>query len=218
MKFIPIGLQCSVPDAINKSKLREYSYPFDWLWCPSKTTYDILSILINSGIDETIEYMTTGFSYFTYTGKEKYVSTNQVTSCQMNIDTGLGNTHFTIDDEYIAKLRRRLIRLHDDIYSQDKLIFIYADSASSDYSYCLDKINYEGDAGVDLTNIYHLIHSINPNIEMLYFCWDSRVGCNDDITYIPFSNIHRWHIRDWNGVSVLIQQYLENNKHKYFLS
>ena len=47
MKFIPIGLQCSVPEGIKRAKLREYSYPFDWLWTPSKTTYLILNILIN---------------------------------------------------------------------------------------------------------------------------------------------------------------------------
>lgn len=31
-----------------RANLREYSYPFDWLWSPGKTTYNIL---INDGID-----------------------------------------------------------------------------------------------------------------------------------------------------------------------
>jgi hypothetical protein len=45
MKVIPLGLQCSVPEGIKRANLREYSYPFDWLWSPSKTTYNILNIL-----------------------------------------------------------------------------------------------------------------------------------------------------------------------------
>ncbi len=218
MKFIPIGIQCAVPDAINKSKLREYSYPFDWLWCPSKTTYDILECLVNKGIESTIEFMTTGLSSFIYKGNERYISTNEPTECQMNKNTGLGFTHFTINDEYIMKLRRRLTRLYNDICSQHKIFFVYADSANTEHSYWLDDINYEFDATADLIHIYDLIHTINPNIEILYFCWDSRVGSDSKISYIPFSKIRNWHIRDWNGVSVLIQQYFENNKDKYFLS
>jgi len=218
MKFIPIGIQCAVPDAINKSNLREYSYPFDWLWCPSKTTYNILFYLIHKGIEPTIEFMTTGLSSFMYKGNEKYVSSNEFTSCQMNKNTGLGITHFTINDEYIMKLKRRLTRLYNDICSQHKLVFVYADSANSEHSYWLDDINFESDATDDLINIYHLIHSINPNIEILYFCWDSRLRNDSRISYVPFSNIRNWYIRDWNGVSVLIQQYFENNKHKYILS
>jgi hypothetical protein len=37
---------------------------------------------------------------------------------------------------------------------------------------------------------------------------------NDKIKYIPFSTIKNWHIRDWNGVSVLIQQYLQGTYHR----
>ena len=46
MKVIPVGLQCSVPQGIKAANFREYSYPFDWLWSPSKTTYNILKILL----------------------------------------------------------------------------------------------------------------------------------------------------------------------------
>ena len=60
MKFIPLGIQCSVPEGIKRANLREYSYPLDWLWTPCKTSYDILNILINKGIDETVKYMTMG--------------------------------------------------------------------------------------------------------------------------------------------------------------
>ncbi len=54
MKCIPLGLQCHVPYAINNASLREYSYPFDYLWTPSKTSYTILDILINDGIEKAI--------------------------------------------------------------------------------------------------------------------------------------------------------------------
>ena len=54
MKVIPLGLQCSVPEGIKRANLREYSYPFDWLWTPSKTTYNILSILINNRLKSVI--------------------------------------------------------------------------------------------------------------------------------------------------------------------
>ena len=46
MIFIPIGLHCSVPEGIKCAKLREKAYAFDWLWCPAKTTFNILNILI----------------------------------------------------------------------------------------------------------------------------------------------------------------------------
>jgi hypothetical protein len=62
MKVIPLGLQCSVPEGIKKANMREYSYPFDWLWCPSKTTYNILSILINNGVENAEEYIILSFS------------------------------------------------------------------------------------------------------------------------------------------------------------
>jgi hypothetical protein len=218
MKFIPIGLQCAVPDAITKSGLREYSYPFDWLWTPSKTSYDILTILLEKGVDSTLEYMTTGYSYYKYIGNERYISVNIKTREQLNKDTGLGITHFEINDEYKEKLKRRLTRLFNDIHSEHKLIFIYADASGSDYNYVIDNIIYSIDPNEYLLKIYDLIYSINKNIEILYFCWDQRVRNNDKITYIPFSNILNWYIRDWNGVSVLIQQFFESNKDKYYLA
>ena len=97
MKFIPIGLQCSVPEGIKRANLRIYSYPFDWLWTPSKTTYFILNILINEGIEKAVEYMTSGYTYYRYLGNEHYRTINKITECQMNKDSGLGITHFTIN-------------------------------------------------------------------------------------------------------------------------
>jgi len=232
MKFIPIGLQCSVPNAIASVNLREYSYPFDWLWSPSKTTYEILNILLNSstdvtesgreppnkgGVDEAVIYMTTGYSYYKYVGNERYASTDIITSEQINKHTGLGNTHFIIDDEYKSKLKRRLERLLQDIKSDNHLVLIYADSAGKDAEYMIDGVIYSEDPREYLKKIYDLVRHHNPCIELLYFCWDQRIGTDDSITYIPFSSIKNWYIRDWNGVSVLIQQYLEENTDKYFI-
>jgi hypothetical protein len=238
MKFIPIGLQCAVPDAIKKCNLREYSYPFDWLWTPSKTTYSILSILLEKGVDEACLFMTTGYSYYTYLGNERYKSIKAIESIdektviskeQINATTGLGITHFEINEEYKIKLKRRLQRLFDDIHSGESLVFIYADSSDKDHEYTIDNVIYSIDPTEYLLRIYDLIYSVNKNIEILYFCWENRVtplrslGVNtksehQNITHVPFSEIRNWYIRDWNGVSILIQQYFEKNKDKYYLS
>jgi hypothetical protein len=217
MKFIPIGLQCAVPDAIKASGLREYSYPFDWLWTPSKTTYEILYILLNNGVDETVEYMTSDFSYFKYLGNEKYSSVDNITMEQLNKTTGLGITHFEINDQYKEKLRRRLQRLLTDIHSDNRLVLIYADSSDKEHEYIIDGVIYSREPMENLLKIYDLIHEKNNNIELLYFCWDERVGASEKITYIPFDTIRDWYIRDWNGVSILIQQYFGRNKDKYYL-
>ena len=128
MKIIPLGLQCSVPKGIKNANMRETSYPFDWNWTPSKTTYNILKILINEGIDNAIQYMTTGYSYYKYLGNEHYISVNNITECQMNKNTGLGITHFIINNEYKIKLRSRLEKLLQDIKSNEFILFIYADA------------------------------------------------------------------------------------------
>ena len=186
MKVIPLGLQCSVPEGIKRANLREYSYPFDWLWTPSKTTYDILNILINEGVDSALNYMTTGYTYYKYLGNEHYTSVNNITESQMNKDTGLGNTHFTINDEYKNKLKRRLERLIRDINSQDQLIFIYADAANTNFNYYLDDIEYGVDATEYLIKIYSLICPLNKNIKIVYFCWNDRKKDNGLIDYISY--------------------------------
>lgn len=213
MKFIPLGLQCSVPDAIKKANLREYSYPFDWLWCPSKTTYEIVSILINNGVEKALEYMTTGYTYYNYLGNERYISVSNITENQINSITGLGNTHFTINEEYINKLRRRLERLIRDIKSKEEILFIYADAASPEQNYYLDEIEYGLDATEYLIKIYDLLYPINNNIKIIYFCWEERKRdntCKIDYISFEFKNI-------WFAVSDIIKDYLEqfvynNNK------
>lgn len=71
MKVIPRGLQCSVPEAIKLANFREYSYPLDWSWSPSKTSYNILNILMNNGVDEALKYMTTDYTYYNFIGNER---------------------------------------------------------------------------------------------------------------------------------------------------
>jgi hypothetical protein len=203
MKVIPLGLQCSVPEGIKRANLREYSYPFDWLWCPSKTTYDILNVLINNGIDAAVNYMTTGYTYFKYLNNEHFVSVDYMTESQMNKNTGLGNTHFTINDEYKNKLRIRLERLLRDIKSTEKIIFVYADSANSYFNYYLDNIEYGVDATDYLLKINNLIYPINNNIKIVYFCWNERKCDNNVIEYIPYNFKNNWF-----EVSDVIKNYL----------
>jgi len=164
MKVIPLGLQCSVPEGIKRANFREYSYPFDWLWSPSKTTYNILRILINDGIEKTLEYMTTGYTYYRYLGNEHYISVDNITESQMNKNTGLGNTHFTINNEYKNKLKTRLERLLNDIKSNENILFVYADAANPYLNYHLDEIEYGVDATEHLLKIYELIYPVNNNI------------------------------------------------------
>jgi hypothetical protein len=205
MKVIPLGLQCSVPEGIKRAKLREYSYPFDWLWTPSKTTYNILYILINENVDKAVDYMTTGYSYYKYLNNEHYLSVNNITECQMNINTGLGITHFTINDEYKNKLKIRLERMLRDIKSNEKIVFIYADAANSNFNYHLNDIEYGVDATEYLLKIYELIYPLNNNIKIVYFCWNIRKSENGIIEYISYD--FKQH---WGHVSELIKDYLIN--------
>jgi len=208
MKVIPIGLQCSVPLGILNAKMREYSYPFDRLWTPSKTVYNILKILINNGIDRTVEYMTTGYTYYKYLGNEHYISTDTVTECQMNKTTGLGITHYTINNDYIDRLKKRLERLLKDIKSNERILFIYADAASPKRNYYLDNIEYGVDANKYLLKINELIYPINNNINIIYFCWNERKKENGIIEYITFE-----YKKFWKDVALLIHNYLENKKY-----
>jgi len=205
MKVIPLGLQCSVPEGIKLANLREYSYPFDWLWCPSKTTYIILSILINEGIENALEYMTSGYTYYEYLGNEHYVSVDYITECQMNKNSGLGITHFTINNEYKSKLKIRLERLLRDITSLENILFVYADAANSYLNYHLDEIEYGLNATEYLLKIYELIYPINDNIKFVYFCWNERKEENNIIEYINYSFKN-----NWGEVSELIKTYLIN--------
>ena len=205
MKVISLGLQCSVPEGIKKANLREYSYPFDWLWTPSKTIYNILSILINEGIEKALEYMTTGWTYYKYLGNEHYISVNNITESQMNKNSGLGITHFTINNEYKNKLKIRLERLVKDIKSGENILFIYADAANPYLNYHLDEIEYGLDATEYLLKIYEIIYPINNNIKIIYFCWNDRKEENNIIKYIPYDFKN-----NWSEVSELIKTYLIN--------
>jgi hypothetical protein len=206
MKCITIGLQCSVPEGINRANLREYSYPFDWLWCPSKTTYNILKILINDGVEHALVYMTTGWKYYHKLETTHYVSVNYITENQINPNSGLGNTHFIIDDEYKNKLRKRLERLLRDIQSNERILFLYGDAANSLTNYYLDEIEYGVDATENLLQIYELIYPINNNIKMIYFCWNQRKKENNDkIEYISFDFQY-----SWGEASEIIKDYLIN--------
>ena len=192
MKLIPLGLQCSVPRGIYLANMRSCSYPVDWLWSPSKTTYNILSILIDNGVEKALEYMTSGHTYYQYLGNERYISVNYNTESQMNANTGLGNTHYIIDNEYKSKVRRRLTRLLNDVKSNENIVFIYADAANPDANYYLDDIEYGLDATEYLLKIHDLIYPINNNIKILYFCWNERKKENGIIEYIPFDFVHGW--------------------------
>lgn len=215
MKYIPLGLQCSVPAGIRRAEKSEYAYPFDWLWTPSKTTYNILKILfsdplankeyiIDNEIDKAIVYMTDKYSYYKYLENEHYESTEGITESQMNKDTGLGITHYKIDAEYKVQLKRRLERLVKDIKSGEDIMFIYADAASDTKNYTLDNVEYGVDATEYLLKIYDLIQPIHPKMQIVYFCWESRQKRdNDKIKYVPYA-----FQKGWYQVGTLVKNYL----------
>lgn len=207
MKIIPLGLQCSVPGGIKHANMREYAYPLDWLWSPSKTTYHILYILINNGIDKALEYMTTGYSHYDggiHTG-ERFIITdnNRPTVNQMNSNTGLGINHYVVNDKYKKSLKRRLERLITDIKSNENILFIYSDAANKEKNYYLNGIEYGTDATEYLLKIHHLIYPINNNIKIVYFCWNERQRENNIIEYVSFD-----YQQKWEDVGEIIGNYL----------
>jgi len=111
----------------------------------------------------------------------------------MNKESGLGITHYTINDEYKLKLFKRLEILLRDITSLENIVFIYADAANSNLNYHLDDINYGIDASPYLLKIYDLIYPLNNNIKIIYYCWYERISENNIIEYIPFNYKQNWY-------------------------
>jgi len=123
----------------------------------------------------------------------------------MNKTTGLGINHFTINEEYKNKLRRRFGRFLNHINSNEKIIFIYTDAANPDMNYKLDDEVYGLDASEYLLKIYDLIYPINNNIKVVYFCWAERERKNTKIKYIPYEyEIHRMFVCD------IIMEFINN--------
>jgi hypothetical protein len=195
-KYIPLGVHCAIPRALKEAGLSEYSYPFDWNWCPSKTTYAILKILLVEGVEEAITYMTTGYTYYNWSCiNEEFTSTQEKTRYQINSQTGLGITNYIIDEEYIIKLRRRLIRLKTDINSETKIKFLYADTANPFHNYIVDGVEYGTQATPYLEKIYDLVYEYNQNIEVIYFCWPTRLQQSDKITHHEMPHTRMWHVQ-----------------------
>jgi len=210
MYFISLGTHCVVADGIKLADKRIESYPFDWLWCPAKTTLAILEILINNSSYDACQYMTTGYRYYSYENPEYFKTVNYTTNCQMNPTTGLGITHDVINDDYRVKLTRRLERLLERIKSGYKIVFIYADATNKNFNYHLDNINYGVDATEYLTKIYELLYPLNNKIEILYFSWKEHMHVSDKIKYIEHTQDV---VNDTNGncIRQKIQKYILNN-------
>jgi hypothetical protein len=212
MKVIPLGLQCSVPEGIRQAGMREYSYPFDWLFVPSNAMYTTIRTLLTEGIPQAIEYMTNGYSYYTYPfiEHERFYSTNEVTVYQMNKTTGIGVTHHLINDTFKETLRRRFERFLKDISTN--VMFIYADTTSKQSNYHLDDVEYGHDATEDLLKIHGLLYPRNKNIQIVYFCWGSRVNTDSRIKYISIDPCEN----GWSHVSYKIRDYLLSSENIHF--
>ena len=143
-------------------------------------------------LKKALQYMTTRYTYYKYRGNEHYISVDNITECQMNKNSELGNTHFTINNEYKSKLKISLERLLRDIISLENILFVYADAANDYLNYHLDEIEYGVNATEYLLKIYELIYPINNNIKIVYFCWNERKDENNIIEYIPYDFKNNW--------------------------
>lgn len=207
MILVPIGLQCSVPEGIKRAGLRTCSYPFDWLWSPAKTSLAVLELLVRDGVEAAAAYMTSGHVKCRYWGNERYTTDDASNGSYTNVETGLGVTHFTIDDAFGEMLRRRLARLLDAIIGDQPVALVYADAACTDRNYYLDDVEYGVDATDALLAVRTLLLPLNPRIEVVYFCWDSRASASpstvDAVKRVPFSQQ-----RSWSAVSDIIAEEL----------
>jgi hypothetical protein len=187
--FISLGIHCTVASGIKNAGKRCKSYPFDWTWCPVKTTFHILELLINKSPNDACLYMTTGYKYYTYSTKEYFTLSDSPTINQINPDTGLGIVHDIINDEYKIKLTRRLERLLNIIKSNEKIVFLYSDAQSKYHNYVIDEITFGLDATKYLLKIYDLIKPYNQNIDIIYFAWKERMKECTKIKYIEHENV-----------------------------
>lgn len=183
--FIPIGLNCPVPWGIRDAGLRVKSYPFDYNWVPASAAYEVLRRLIHDTTESAVEYMTTGYTYYDFLGFGTYVSSkNKVTTCLMNKITGIGITHFKVNDEYKQKLKVRCQRLITDVTESENPILIYADTVTEGMNYSLDGVFYDHDVYESLLKIYDLIIALNKNTKIYYFCRPNRYRDCDKILHI----------------------------------
>ena len=208
MNFISIGIHCVVADAIKMANKRIHSFPFDYMWCPAKTTLNILEYLINKTSDDALNYMITGYSYYTYEKPEYFKSVNYPTKDKMNKTTGLGIVHYDIDDNFKNTFLRRLNRLLTCIKSNSKIILIFSDATNKELNYHLDDIEYGIDATESLEKIYDLLSPLNSNIEILYFCWLEREKKSEKIKHIPFVSYKE---NEPNGIREIIKNYILKN-------
>ena len=209
MKYISLGIQCHITTALTELNIRNCAYPFDWHFVPSKATYEILEILINKGIDEACEYMTTDYMYYEFIKCEYYTKVDIPTQFQINPKNGLGIVHYSINDDVIQQLKTRLTRLLDDIKIGDNITFIYADCAGPNVNYYIDNIEYGLDANEYLEKIFNLIFFINKNIKIIYFCWPERKLTSNNIIHVVFD-----YKNHWNDVVPIIKDYLCNEINK----
>lgn len=204
--FIPIGLQCSVPDALVNLGVREYSYPFDWLWSPARSTRDVLRCLVVYGVDATVQHMTVGSvpcqpasddgAYRTITTATSATVTTtsgdqKKHTCYMNARAGLCFPHFSVDAEYQDKLRRRLERMFDDLRDPSRrVVLVYADGSTEHTVLSMDGVRFGAeDPAPFLRDILHLVHSVNAHTRIIQFARESAASATHgiEVVQIPFN-------------------------------
>ena len=203
VKLIPIGLQCSVSEAIRAAGVRAEAYPFDWLFCPASTSLAVFRVLLASGVDAAAALMVdgTGESRYRAIGNERFVR-SETPSYEyfINAATGLGVTHYAADTPAFADMiKRRLRRLLDALAGPEPLMFMYADAASEADNYEVDGTVLGLDATDTLVELAELL-SASPLVaapfKVVYYCWRSRFVSADvgggKLAFCPFEPMASW--------------------------
>ena len=200
MIYIPIGIQCSVPDALKEAGVREKAYPFDYHFSPARFSLTIIRLLLNHDIDAARELMTTSRDRVTarLTTQEHHVTVadDENSECHINLKTGFGVVHHRVHDnqEFDDMMRRRILRLHEALTGTTPVTLIYADAASLATNYTLDGIDFGTDATDVLLEMAELVKERCHDVQIVYACWKDRHRDNPDakITVWPFEQMSHW--------------------------
>ena len=157
--------------------------------------------------------MWSGWTYHQWQGpSENFLPVNMVARAKINTTTGLGITHYNLNDEYRQKLKRRFERFLEDIQNkEDQVILIYSDCAAPDQNYSISSVPMGLDASSDLEEIYQLLRSKNDKIKVWYFCWPERYKQSNNVEHIVFQ-----HQNGWANVLKIISKHIKDFEHKNF--
>ena len=218
MIYIPIGVQCGVAQALRDLKLRQLSFPFDWVLTPAKYLPIIFKTLLESGainanklfynINELVPSKSNKVEYFNkdYQGKS---FTNIVTKFTFPHDFP-----YTIDTEnkYIRRFERLLSILKSN---NNEICFVYADSPNNYSHYNYDNIDLSSYPLQYLNKLSRVLDEFNINHKIVYFTYqysEFTMNCSKNIILHTIQEQNNDTLAGFYKVGKLIEHtYLINN-------